>query len=167
MFSASIISLVSWLWCLPSTAHLLSSTEQPQSRQWMPKCPEFLLVNVFLCSRRRSLRHLPVWPMYSFPQETGKEYTTFSVQGTKVFLRFFLQPTVVIGGVFTFLHKLRSLLGAGKMTSKYTRLAIFLCPWEKKIKIWHNDGFLCFVSLLLLSAYVVPAFVDELFGHWC
>ena len=43
ILAASIISLVCWSLLLPRTVHLANSGTHPQSRQWMPKCPETTL----------------------------------------------------------------------------------------------------------------------------
>uniref|UniRef100_A0A6B0V0W4 Putative secreted protein n=1 Tax=Ixodes ricinus TaxID=34613 RepID=A0A6B0V0W4_IXORI len=128
MFSASIISLVSWLWCLPSTAQLLSSTEQPQSRQWMPKCLESLLVKVFLRSRRRSFRDPRNWQFargsshQKYPKTSARQQRTVSYQESpRIHKNLLLQPSMMVEA------RLDCLLTAERIATTQMKQATTLC----------------------------------------
>lgn len=58
-----------------NTLAFFRSGVHPQSAQWIAKLLPCLFLTLFACSRRRSLRQRPDWPMYDLPQVVGISYT--------------------------------------------------------------------------------------------
>lgn len=100
-----------------------------QRLQCVARCPDGVARVAAACSRARSLKHLPVWPMYDDPHDMGISYMTPVAHSVYLLRCFVMQGSADSRGLLILRHSLDSLFGAENTIGTSYLSATFLRLW--------------------------------------